>query len=158
MRTGILMLLAALLTADTGSAAEPKFDLGTLAWLEGTWGGATNGVTMEEIWSSPAGGGIIGMHKDSKGGRMVSFEFFRVVPRDSGGVCYLASPGGKPAVSFCAIELTDRRVVFENREHDFPQRVIYWLEKDGRLHARIEGTIAGKAESEDWVWSRKTAR
>jgi hypothetical protein len=44
------------------------------------------------------------------------------------------------------------RVVFENPAHDFPQRVIYW--KDGNdLCARIEGTMNGKAESEEWKWS-----
>ncbi len=61
-------------------------------------------------------------------------------------------------MAFCAIELTDRRVVFENLQHDFPQRVMYWLEPDGRLHARIEGMQAGKLGSHDWVWTRKKAR
>ncbi len=158
MRTRIALLLLSLGTAGLCSAAEPKGHLEQLAWLEGTWVGATNGLTMEEIWSSPAGGGLIGMHKDSKGGRMTSYEFFRVISRDSSGVCYMASPLGKPPVPFCAIELNDHRVVFENREHDFPQRVLYWLEADGRLHARIEGTLRGRAQSEDWIWARKPAR
>lgn len=157
-RVPFVAALLVALSALPCFAAEPKSSLERLAWLEGTWGGITDGVTMEEIWSSPAGGGLVGMHKDTKGGRMVSFEFFRIVERDSSGVCYLSSPGGRPPVPFCAIELGDRRVVFENREHDFPQRVLYWLERDGRLHARIEGTIGGKAQSEDWVWTRKRGR
>ena len=28
----------------------------------------------------------------------------------------------------------------------------------GTLHARIEGTIGGKLESEEWVWSRRASK
>ncbi len=157
MRLNILLLVAGL-SLGIHPVAAADLDLGKLAWLEGTWEGVTNGIAMEETWSSPVGGGLIGMHKDTKAGRMVSFEFFRVVQRDTSGVCYLASPLGRQPVAFCAIELTDRRVVFENLQHDFPQRVMYWLEPDGRLHARIEGMQAGKLGSMDWIWTRRKAR
>ena len=128
-------------------------DLDKLAWLQGTWTGTKDGTYMEEIWSAPTGGGLVGMHKDSKGGRMTSYEFFRVVPDDSGRVCYLASPLGRSPMPFCAIEVGAARVVFENREHDFPQRILYWMDQ-GHLHARIEGKIQGKEQSEEWAWVR----
>ena len=63
-------------------------------------------------------------------------------------------PGGAPPTSFCAVEVGERRVVFENREHDFPQRILYWLTADGRLHARIEGPLDGKEAAMEWTWSR----
>jgi hypothetical protein len=51
----------------------------------------------------------------------------------------------------------DRRVVFDNRAHDFPQRVIYW--RDGEaLHARVEGLVRGTLESEEWQWRALTDR
>ncbi len=68
----------------------------------------------------------------------------------------MTSPRGRPALRFGVKEMTSKRVVFENAKHDFPQRILYWLGEDGRLHARIEGTLRGKAESEDWVWSRSS--
>jgi hypothetical protein len=142
----LFALLPAAALADTPSVER-------LGWLAGVWTGTVNGMKMEEHWSTPDGGGLVGMHKDSKGGHMTSYEFFRIVPDDSGRVCYMTSPLGRTPVPFCAIELTDSRVVFENREHDFPQRILYWLEK-GALHARIEGTIDGRARSEEWVWTR----
>lgn len=52
------------------------------------------------------------------------------------------------------IEQGDKRVVFENAEHDFPQRIIYWMSNDGALHAKIEGKIKGEAASEEWTWRR----
>lgn len=158
MRILIASVLTLVLTACSGrvlAGAVAGDGVASLSWLEGNWTGLQDGVAMEEIWSSPAGGGLVGMHKDSKDGRMVSFEFFRIVPRDSGAICYLASPLGRAPVAFCAVELTMRRVVFENLNHDFPQRVLYWLEPDGRLHARIEGMLDAKPAAEDWIWTRK---
>jgi hypothetical protein len=151
-------LLVAILVPGIRQVAAADTDLARLAWMEGTWRSTSNGVAMEEIWNSPAKGGLIGMHRDARDGRMISFEFFRIVPRDSSGICYMASPMGRPAVAFCANAIGDRRVVFENPEHDFPQRIMYWLESGGRMHARIEGVRAGILRSEEWVWIRKAAR
>jgi hypothetical protein len=47
-----------------------------------------------------------------------------------------------------------KRIVFENAQHDFPQRIIYWQTKPNELRARIEGTIDGKLASEEWAWTR----
>jgi hypothetical protein len=157
----IVAMSAAMLLLLAGSPARvhaAAAGVEELAWLEGTWAGVSDGVAMEETWSSPSGGGLVGMHKDSKGGRMVSFEFFRIVPGESTGVCYLAGPLGREPVRFCAIELGAHRVVFENREHDFPQRIAYWLTPDRRLHARVSGRIAGEDRSEEWAWERKRSR
>jgi hypothetical protein len=158
MRRLSIAQLLILMTLPTITAAEPRLDITKLGWLEGTWSGVTSGVAMEETWSSARGGGLVGMHKDSRSGKMTSYEFFRVVPNDSGGVCYIASLPGQAPTPFCAIELSESKVVFENREHDFPQRVLYWLERDGRLHARIEGTIHGATHAEDWVWNRSRGK
>ena len=47
---------------------------------------------------------------------------------------------------------------FENPDHDFPQRVRYWLVADGRLRARVDGTVNGKSESEEYVWRRDSLK
>lgn len=153
-----LLVAAAPRAAGTDRAATPQAMLDRLAWLEGTWQGVSNGVVMEEIWSSPAGGGLIGMHRDSRGGRLVSFEFFRVVPDTAGRICYLASPLGRRPVPFCAVSVTDSAALFEKPDHDFPQRILYRRTADGRLHARIEGTMNGAPAAEEWFWSRRAPR
>ena len=51
-------------------------------------------------------------------------------------------------------ELKGKRVVFENRKHDFPKRIIYWLGDDGALHARIEGDPGGKEQAMEWSWKK----
>ena len=148
MRWGVGLLFA----ASSVAAAAKAPDASALAWLAGAWSGTKDGVRSEEHWTSPEGGALVGMHKDVRDGKVVAFEFARIAV-EAGKLCYLASPGGAAPTPFCAIEVGERRVVFENREHDFPQRVLYWMDGE-RIHARIEGTMNGEAMSEEWVWSR----
>ena len=110
---------------------------------------------MEELWQTPKGNSMLALHRDVKDGRTVSFEFLRI-EANADGITYWASPRGRPATPFKMIEQSDKRVVFENAEHDFPRRIIYWLGTDGSLHAKIEGTLSGKPASEEWTW-QKTA-
>lgn len=140
-------------TAFAAQASDGKTQIGQLVWMTGSWSGTKDGVASEEHWTGPEGGGLVGMHKDVRDGRMTGFEFLRVVVDTAGKVCYVSSPGGAPPTSFCAIEIGARKAVFENKEHDFPQRILYWLDEAGKLHARIEGPLDGREASEEWVWS-----
>ena len=145
--------MAACLLLGGGAARAEKADIATLAWLAGSWQGTTEGVEMEELWLAPKGGAMLGLHRDVAGGRMVSFEFLRI-EADADGLVYLASPRGRPATPFRMAESAKNRVVFANPQHDFPQRILYWLSEDGLLHARIEGEEKGKPASEEWAWRR----
>jgi len=148
------LLLVSMLATTPAPAQTRSPETARLAWLEGRWTGSQDGVEMEETWSSPSGGALLGLHKDVKGGRMVSFEFLRIEKTPREGVVYFASPRSAPPTPFRMIELGDRRVVFANQGHDFPQRILYWLDDRGSLHARVEGQIQGKPRAEEWVWTR----
>jgi hypothetical protein len=149
------MLAALLLLAIAcPAAADPEKSIARLGWLEGHWSGGTNGARSEEIWTSPEGGALIGLHKDIRDGKVTSFEFLRIAARGD-SVCYFASPRGASTTVFCLAEIGERRVVFENPEHDFPQRILYWLDDESRLHARVEGTVGGEARGMEWVWERR---
>jgi hypothetical protein len=127
-----------------------------LAWLAGTWSGTEGGVATEEHWTAPEGDAMLGLNKAVRSGRMVSFEFLRIANDKDGRVCYFASPGGKsPPTSFCAVELTSSKVVFENLAHDFPKRILYWLDENGQLNARTEGEMDGKQVTEQWTWTKR---
>ncbi|HEY7922659.1 MAG TPA: DUF6265 family protein [Vicinamibacteria bacterium] len=138
--------------ASVGAQA-PGGKIRELGWLEGRWEGESDGVSMEEQWTSVKGGALLGLHRDVKGDRMVSFEFQRIQATPE-GTFYFASPLSRPPVPFALVESGERRVVFENKQHDFPQRILYWLDAQGALHARIEGPQAGKTASEEWVWTK----
>ena len=148
----VLVLSASLCIGYAAGATEP-FDLQRLSWLEGLWTGTQDGIEMEERWTSPKGGALLGVHRDVKNGRMTSFEFFRV-DATKDGVFYFASPRAAPPTAFRLVTLGEKRVMFENKAHDFPQRILYWLDENGALHARIEGPMKGKDVAEEWVWKK----
>src|SRR5262245_38990069 len=90
---------------------------GDLAWLAGHWCGDDNGTLNEEVWLAPRAGSLVGMHRDTRGGRLNGFEFFRIV-EDGGDLVYWAQPGGRPAVAFRASSTAKDAVEFVNPTHD----------------------------------------
>ena len=57
-------------------------------------------------------------------------------------------------VPFKLISCSGNRYVFENKEHDYPQRVIYELVSMNDLKARIEGKKNGKEMGSDFNYIR----
>ena len=148
MRTPLacLLLAAGLAHAQAGRVAD-------LQWMTGTWVHEDARQKVTESWVGPANGMMAAVNLTAYAGGKRSFEFLRIV--DAGeSMSYLASPGGRAPVEFKLRELGERRVVFENPAHDFPQRIHYWMD-GGRLAARVEGTVKGEARSEEWRFERK---
>ena len=122
----------------------------SLAWMSGAWQGRdADGSEMEEVWLAPKGGTLLGLHRDTAGGKTVSFEFLRIAEGPE-GVVYWASPQGRPATPFKLSESGPKRAVFANPAHDFPKRILYWIDEAGAMHARIEGEGAPAME---WTWT-----
>ena len=149
-----ILVLPVMLIVASGAVypGEKKDDLDQLNWLVGAWRQTKKGVVTEEHWIPPSGGMMLGVNRTVRDAGKTSFEFLRIAKTEK-GISYFASPAGRPAVEFPLVECKDNRAVFENPKHDFPQRIIYTL-KDGALHARIEGTIGGKARSMEWRWEK----
>jgi hypothetical protein len=145
-----LLALALLLAPAAPPSADAAAALARLSWMVGGWASSDAGNFTEEHWLAARGGTMLGVHRDVKGGRAVGFEYLRIEARPE-GLVYLASPGGQPPTPFQAIEVSSDRVVFENKTHDFPQRILYWR-SPGALHARIEGRQDGKEASMEWRW------
>tara|TARA_R110000868_G_scaffold259361_1_gene517135 strand:+ start:37036 stop:37485 length:450 start_codon:yes stop_codon:yes gene_type:complete len=145
MKSGIL-LIAITLSSITIQAQS----LSDLEWMTGYWSSSENGTTMEELWSTSSGGMMLGLHRDVFGNGRSSFEYLRIVQSDN-EILYLASPSGRPATPFTLKELSHQKVVFENIENDFPQRIIYSREGD-KLTARIEDQSGDKGMQ--WTWTK----
>ena|SRR5687768_5514530 len=140
------LLLALPAHAQTGNVAA-------LGWMSGTWVHEEARQKVTESWVGPANGMMAAVNLTAYQGGKRSFEFLRIV--DAGdSMSYLASPGGRAPVEFKLWELGEKRVVFENAAHDFPQRISYWIE-NGKLAAKVEGKIRGEARSEEWRFGRK---
>jgi hypothetical protein len=145
-------LTAAALAACIASSAvaAPATTVGDLDWMTGLW--TQKGGEGREAWLPPVGGQMVGLSQSPRPGRRPSYEFERIEARD-GVLTFTAIIEGQPPTPFALLSSKDGEVVFQNLEHDFPQRVIY--RRCGvDLCARIEGTINGKLEGEDWRYAR----
>jgi len=63
---------------------------------------------------------------------------------------YVAVPEGQNITLFALTEYTPKKFIFENKEHDFPQRIIYEFHKDGKLTAAIEGYVNGEMKRKEF--------
>lgn len=144
---GLRRLAAVLMAIGATPAAAADLD-----WLAGRWCGENEGVFNEETWMPPRGGALVGMHRDTRDGKLAGIEFLSIVQRD-GRWTYLAQPGGRPPVAFAATSLTPERVEFANPEHDFPKRIVYRRLDGERLQASIDdGSEQGQRMQ--WIWTR----
>jgi hypothetical protein len=114
--------------------------------MAGCWAvdGADAGTI--EIWTAPAAGSLLGMSRTVRAGRTTTHEFMQL--RDGAdGVVFIAAPANQPQASFAAVTVEPGHAVFENAQHDFPQRIVYEVREPGTLHARIEGHLRGQART-----------
>jgi len=157
MKTRVLQAVALMLASPLVSAADATGRADQLGWLSGCWQferQTERGTRLvDEQWMAPAGGALLGSSRSVSAGAVVDFEHM-LIREDAGGLVFTAKPARQPEASFRAIEIGDGVLVFENRDHDFPQRVIYRRGADGRLDARIEGTIKGQPRAVDFPYRR----
>ena len=119
--------------------------LKNLEFMSGSWAAKKGDTLFEEHWTWPAGGLMLGTHRDLMDNGKTFFEFLRIEINEKGVITYLASPRGKVPTPFVYIGGTATRAVFENPDHDYPKRIIYHLEPSGWLVAGIDGGEGTKA-------------
>jgi hypothetical protein len=143
--TVLLMISPLIRTGRTGQAAPILSDITQLSRLSGDWQTAAGGrAQMEEHWTQPAGGSMLGMSRTVAGGKTAEFEFLRIEQREN-EIYYVAQPKGRcPQTDFKLTRITAQEAVFENPTHDFPKRIIYKKTADDSLTASIDGGVGTK--------------
>ena len=151
-RTGACFLFAIILATVTSGGQKSGVD--QLEWISGCWASDDGKERIEEQWMKPAGQSMMGMSRTVAGGKTVFTEYVQI-REAKGEIAYVVSLGlsARP-VSFKLIKSSDSEVVFENPEHDFPQRVIYRRESADALFARIEGKERGVEKGMDFHYKR----
>jgi hypothetical protein len=146
------VLLCAMLTICM-NAADTTAPVTELSWLSGSWKLESNGKLIEEHWTTPAGGAMLGMSRTIKNGKMTEFEFLRIEQRDQ-SLVYIAQPQGRPPTEFGLASESSSEVVFANLQHDFPQRIRYRHNSDGSVTARIEDESGKKGTDFNYLRSQ----
>lgn len=98
---------------------------------------------------------MFGIGRTVANGKTLEFEFMQIRENAKGEIVFIAKPSGQPEATFKLIRGNNHEAIFENAQHDFPQRVIYRLQRDGSLLGRIEGKIKGKEKTVDFPMNRE---
>lgn len=69
--------------AEGGPA--PQVSAEALAWLAGSWKGEREGVTIEELWSAPLAGALVGHAREVKDGKIRLVEL-ATIETEAGGL------------------------------------------------------------------------
>lgn len=129
----------------------------SLDWLSGCWTMIKDGRVTEEAWLRPAGGMTAGVGRTLRDGALRQFEFMRIDVQN-GVVTFTAIPSGQAQASFPAVSQTADEIVFENKAHDFPQKITYRSSGPGTLYAAIQGPINGNLRTIEFTYNRCEAK
>jgi hypothetical protein len=149
---GLLALLSALPAAAEDQAPKRGYALEELVWMVGCWGSDDEGSSADECWLEPRGNTMMGVHLDVGASGREFYEYLRIVAGDE-GIAYMASPMGSEPTPFRLVSIDGQRAVFENLDHDWPQRLTYWREGDA-LHAQAEG-LSAESRKAHWIWPQR---
>ena len=147
---------AALLSVTDQGVQNPTVGHGTIdrvAWLQGCWELSSGNRIVEEQWTRPRGGIMLGVGRTTRDGRLVEYESV-VLREQEGRLAYEAHPSGQESAVFMSREISDTSVVFENPTHDFPQRVGYERPGSDALSAWVEGSVQGQSRRIDFPYRR----
>lgn len=127
-----------------------------LEWLIGTWKIITPEGQLYEVWTK---------NNDS----LFTGKTCMIINNDTGfteeitlkmsgnEIFYIPVVNGQnqnQPVSFKLSSDLNGEFIFENPQHDFPQRIIYRNPKPDSLHARIEGNYNGEFRKEEFTLGR----
>lgn len=99
-------------------------------WMTGAWEKIDGTKWADEFWTPPRGGSMIGSSRSGSGNQLGFWEHMRIMRETDGQLAFWAIAADQKPVRFAAVKTAANEIVFENAQHDYPQRIRYW--RDGK--------------------------
>lgn len=140
------------------SAATPyklHASLSELSWLVGTWENHESGQKVQEVWKVSnntllEGDGYMINKEDT------SFHENLSIQSLNGQVVYIAQFSGQAPTMFLMINSEGNYLIFENKEHIYPEKITYNLINDSTMIAGLEGkNEMGEFVSREFRYTKK---
>ena len=151
----ILILNIVACSSNKNNADASKKD--DFDWLCGNWiNDKDSTAVFLERWTKSSPGNYNGESCVIDGNDTVFFESIQLQNTDTGifySVTILNQNEGI-AVPFKLISSSGQTFVFENKKHDFPQRIKYEFKAPDTLNASIEGLVNGVVKQEHFLMWR----
>lgn len=148
-----------LIGINAHAQAQVNDCLKKFSWLTGTWKMEENGSVMVEEWTAGGSGSIKCRSYGVKGNDTTLIERATIscIAGKQVFTYYpvINSPGqNMMPVTFALISEENGTYIFENPEHDFPQRVVYQMVNEKECHAWIAGDEKGKKSRIDFHYKK----
>ncbi len=130
-----------------------QYKLEEIKIIEGKWKLDADNIILFEEWKEVNETTFEGLSYTIENGEKKILERLHILKLYD-YIVYVAQPGGNKPTLFTLISDENNNFIFENKEHDFPQRVIYHFTSKNILNARIEGEINGEIITEEYSFIR----
>jgi hypothetical protein len=147
-----------LFSAFAVSGCTTTGNIEDINWLIGHWQGLdANGLVFHEHWERAEKNAFVGSGATLKPDGDTLWKETLKIEVIEGVLFYVATvPGNKAPVHFKMVKGDSHNAVFENKEHDFPQRISYILETNNTVRVKLEGLEDGRPKQETLNFERVT--
>lgn len=151
-----LFLFALGIAIQLSAYAQSK-SIKQFSFMLGTWDKQTEKGKLSETWVSKKDSLLGKSYKHNLKGDSSLME--TVVIKKINGAFYFCVTGAQEdktkMVKFKLISFEEKLLIFENKAHDFPQRIVYENKGKNELYAYIMGTINGSEAKTDFNYKRR---
>ena len=147
----ISLMFSQLALASKVTPAAGK--ISDLSFMVGSFKGEVFGSPAEAHFMKPIQGKILGVARIISPDPNQDFAELSRIEESGGAIILTPMPNGEAGVSFVATSIEPNKVVFENPDHAFPNRIVYSLQKDGSLFTQVYGEQNGQPISFEYVES-----
>lgn len=149
----ILILSTCSLFVLEGCNNKSDNDIKSLKWMLGTWKSPTEEGILYEEWNSLNDSTYIGHAYAISPEGDTTFSENAEIGYMNGLLTYSVTVNDAETTDFTLVD-NQGQAVFENVNHDFPQRIIYKKLAKDSLFARIEGTVDGEEQFEEYRYGK----
>jgi Domain of unknown function (DUF6265) len=141
MKTILLLMLITISINPQGDSINKLFP--------GKWKLDSDKAEIYEEWKMIDSTELIGTGYSIEAGEKIGSETI-YLKKFADTWAYVAIPKNQTITLFALKEFTLNKFIFENGEHDFPQRIIYEFNNDGTLTAIVGGLLEGEEMSREF--------
>jgi hypothetical protein len=126
-------------------------------WLLGEWGNTTKEGVLTEKWTKENDSTFLGKSYFITGKDTAFTESIHLTQKN-GQLLYIPTVSDQnkgKSVSFVLSSSPENQLVFENKEHDFPQKITYTKISNDSIVAEISGMKDGKQSRESYPMKKK---
>ncbi|MET0759371.1 MAG: DUF6265 family protein [Flavobacterium sp.] len=146
---------------NTETLAEPTpktfAQIEKASWLVGEWGNTSKEGVLTETWTKENDSTFLGKTYFITGKDTAFTESIQLMQKKD-QLLYIPTISDQNEgkhVTFTLTTSSDNQLVFENKEHDFPQKITYNKISNDSIIAEISGIKDGKKSTESYPMKKK---